>query len=57
MSDLVDRFRRYIRQEQELPRVFRRDRKKIEKLHEDWAMLRQEALEAEGGRIWKREGK
>lgn len=57
MSDLVDRFRKYIRQEQELPRVFRRDRKKIEKLHEDWAMLRQEALEAEGSRIWKREEK
>ena len=53
MSDLVTRFRKYIEQEQEMPRVFHRDRKKIEKLRAEWDTLWRLALKAEGSRIWQ----
>lgn len=54
MTDLLVRFRKYVEKEQELPRMFRRDPEEKEKRKEEWDTLKQVALEAEGGRIWRK---
>ena len=54
MSNLIARFRKYVEEEQELPRVFHRDRKKIKELRAEWDTLWRLALKAEGSRIWQR---
>ena len=54
MSDLVDRFRKYIKQEQELPHVFRGDQKATQQREQEWAALKRFTLEAEGARIWRK---
>ena len=54
MSDLKTRFRRYIEQEQQLPKVFRRNPEGIARKEREWEELEEMALKAEGGRIWRR---